>query len=125
MLRSRRKTRLSVEPLERRDTPAGGVLASVTAGVLTVTGDDYGNILVIQRRGDSFSIYGTDTLINGSTDPFIAGELVHTLKVTTNGGADHVSIDPEFDFIQSGPSLFDLGDGSNTLKLVTTGELST
>src|SRR5829696_7408770 len=103
MVRTRRRSRLSVEPLERRDTPAGGITAVAAGGVLTVTGDDWGNVFTFERRGDTLRIDGTDTLINGSAAPFLTTEPVNSIKVTTLGGADSVSIATDADFVLAGP----------------------
>src|SRR5262245_30479264 len=107
------RTRLSVEPLETREVPAGAVTASVAAGVLTITGDDFDNKFAIQRLNDAVQIIGTETLVNGNPETVRIDGPVNSIKVTTFGGGDQVSIFPDSDFVLSGFSSFDLGDGGN------------
>ena len=123
MFRSQRKSHLSIELLESRENPAGAITASVANGTLTITGDDYDNIFAISRNETGLQIFGTDTLINGLASPATFGAVVNSIKVTTLGGADDVSIAPNGDFSLAGSATFDLGDGSNKLTLVTTGHL--
>jgi hypothetical protein len=118
------RARLSVEPLEAREVPAGAVTASVAAGVLTITGDDFDNKFTIQRQDDAIEIIGTETLVNENPESVRIAGPINSIKVTTFGGADQVSISDLSDFVLPGFAQFDLGDGSNTLKLVTTGQLS-
>lgn len=118
------RTRLSIESLESRETPAGAITTTFAAGTLTITGDDYSNIFSIQRSGSDVLLTGTDTLVDGSSDSVRMAHAVHSIKVIALGGADDISIDATSDFVLTGPAAFDLGDGANKLFLVTTGELS-
>ena len=124
MYRSTRKTRLCVESLENRENPAGEITATVSGSVLTITGDDLDNIFSIHLTDKFVEITGTDTIVNGSNETVRMGSVVNSIKVLTYGGSDNVSIHGTEEFLLVGSATFDLGDGSNTLKLVTTGQLS-
>jgi hypothetical protein len=123
MFRIRRNPLLGVEFLESRETPAGAITATVSAGLLTITGDDYGNIFSLEREDSAVTITGADTLVNGSSESVRIAGAIHSIKVLAYGGADDISISDSADFILGGSALFDLGDGNNKLKLVTTDEL--
>jgi len=124
-----RHPRLVVEFLERRDTPAGTVTASVAGGVLTLTGDDLDNSIGIQQTGPgAFTVQGfSNTTIQGG--PTFTG--VTAIAADLADGNDVVSLfstidsdgDGEPDFILPGAVTIDGGDGSNSVGLTATGEI--
>jgi hypothetical protein len=117
-----RRSRLSVEPLEGRVVPAGTVLASLSPlGVLTITGDDNDNGVTLKVTGTDIAITPDGTTTLTSTVP--ATGVVKSINVNLKGGADTLAIDGTAPFQVPGPVTIALGDGDNTLDLVTTGQI--
>jgi hypothetical protein len=123
-----RHRRLLVESLERRDTPAGTVTASVVGGVLTLTGDDLDNSIEVQQTGPgAFTVSGVNTTIQGG--PTFTG--VTSISADLADGNDIVSLfssvdldtDGSADFILPGAVSINAGDGSNTLGLTAPGAI--
>jgi hypothetical protein len=123
-----RHRRLLVESLERRDTPAGAVTASVVGGVLTLTGDDLDNSIEVQQTGPgAFTVSGINTTIQGG--PTFTG--VASISANLADGNDIVSLfssvdldtDGSADFILPGAVSINGGDGSNTLGLTAPGAI--
>jgi hypothetical protein len=98
----------------------GTVTATFAGGVLTLTGDDASNIIQLAQVGTDITITGTGTTIGGG--PTFTG--VTSIKTAMKGGDDVVTINQLTPFSLTGASTFDLGDGSNTLSLITAGLLS-
>src|SRR5262245_44140934 len=99
--RTRNAIRPSLESLEARDTPAGTVTATMTAGRLTVTGDAADNTLLITMGWDdrlTISGNGSGTVVRLNGGP--AGEevtlptpLTGAVNIALDDGADMVTID--------------------------------
>lgn len=119
-----RQSRLEIVSLESRDTPAGAITATVSAGALTIIGDDHANKFTLERHGSYVLITGHDTLVNGSAESVRLESVVNSIKATTYGGGDEITIPNALDFVLPGAAWFDLGDGNNKLLMTTAGELS-
>jgi hypothetical protein len=118
-----RRSLLSLESLEGREVPAGTVTAFVTPlGVLTILGDDNANGVSIAMSAAGIATLTPDatTTING---PAVVPGTVKSIKADFKGGDDTVSIHPTDGFKVTGTTAITLGDGNNTLDLVTTGVL--
>lgn len=112
-----RRPRLALNPLERRDTPAGSVAAAFSGGVLTLYGDAADNTIQIGATNDGT---GADVVLSGDDTQITGGsefEGVRSIRVFLRGGDDAVSADPAAPFVLAGSALFDLGDGNNSLDL--------
>jgi hypothetical protein len=127
--RFRSRARLSVQPLEGRDVPNGTITASLSpTGVLTLTGDDNDNDVVLTETGANLNLTSTGgTQFTGPTSFALAS--VKSIKANLLGGVDSLSIDPAADFTVPGPVSISLGDGGNVatpdaLNLVTTGKIT-
>jgi hypothetical protein len=124
-----RSRRLALEPLDGRIVPNGTVVASLsTSGLLTLTGDDDDNVIQdLQVSAGSVTITpDVNTQINtaGTGTPVTLTGTVKSIKANLGGGADSLSIDGASDFSIPGPVALTLGDGDNTLNLVTTGKIT-
>jgi hypothetical protein len=123
-----RRRRLALEPLDGRIVPNGTVVASLSAGVLTLTGDADENVIqdLLVTAGGVTITPDANTQINtaatGTAVPLTGP--VTSIKVDLGGGADSLSIDGTSPFSVSGPVSLILGDGNNTLNLVTTGKIT-
>jgi len=117
-----RRVRLAVQPLESRVVLDGGISASLIGGVLTLTGDEQDNDVQIKVDGTGATLSSTNgtqfTLTTPLTGP------VTSIKADLKGGADALSINPNLGFAVTGPVAIKLGDGNNTLDLVTSGTLT-
>ena len=130
MLRTRRplpRPRLTVEPLEGRDVPAGNVTATLAGGVLTLTGDDQANVISTLTLTAGHAIIAPDagTSINGKP-PGTTEDLPATAtKLTARllGGNDSLTIEGNAEFVLTQGASFDLGEGDDTLTLSTTGKV--
>ena len=132
MPRFRSTARLGLQSLEGRDVPAGKItVPPISAtGLLTITGDDDGNVLQIHVQAGSVVLSSADgTLINNSPNPVTINGVVKSIKADFKGGNDDVSIKPDApiasdaNFVLSGPVTFALGSGDNVLNLITTGRI--
>lgn len=125
--RKARSRRLSVEPLEGRVVPAGTVVASLSPlGVLTITGDDDDNGITLKVTGTDVTLTpdaGTAVGTSAPGDAVTIPGVVKSIKADLKGGADVVAIDGTAPFQLAGPVTISLGDGANTLDLVTTGKI--
>ena len=120
------RARLGVELLEARETPAGALTASVAAGVLTINGDDDNNVFTLKVTASDVTITpDAATSVNGEAagTAVIIAKSVTGLKVSLRGGNDSFSIDNAADFKLSGAANIDMGDGNNTVNLITSGQL--
>jgi hypothetical protein len=117
-----RRVRLAVQPLESRVVLDGTITASLIGGVLSLTGEDLDNDVQIKVDGTGATLTSTNgtqfTLVTPLTGP------VTSIKADLKGGADNFSIDPTSNFAVPGPVAIKLGDGNNTLDLVTSGTLT-
>jgi hypothetical protein len=122
-VRSRRSV-LSLQPLEGRLTPAGNIVASVSPlGLLLMTGDVDANDVTLTVTPTNVTLTGNaGTTVNGSATPAVLG-LVKSIKTDLKGGNDTLSIDGTASFSVAGAVAITLGDGDNTLNLVTTGKI--
>jgi len=101
MLRNRHSIRPSLESLESRDTPAGTVTATFTAGRLTVTGDAADNTLLVTLGWDdllTISGDGTGTAIRLNGGPALdavtlPAPLTGAVTINLGDGKDLVTID--------------------------------
>jgi hypothetical protein len=121
--RSRRSV-LSLQCLEGREVPAGNVTAVVSPlGVLTITGDDDANDITVNVTLTGATITpNAGTTVNGGAGAATLGAF-KSIKADLKGGNDVFSIDPAAGFKVTGPTSIALGDGDNTLNLVTTGKI--
>ncbi|HEX3151094.1 MAG TPA: hypothetical protein VHR66_23645 [Gemmataceae bacterium] len=118
----RRRRRLTLESLERRDNPTGTVNAAMSGTILTLNGDDADNSVQVQQTGSgAFTVTGTGTTITGG--PNFTG----VTGITANFGAgnDSVQITSNVDLDGNGPTdlvlagavTVNVGDGNNTLSI--------
>ncbi|MHC4713249.1 MAG: autotransporter outer membrane beta-barrel domain-containing protein [Planctomycetota bacterium] len=111
-----RSRRLTLEELEERIAPAGGISAAVRGGSLFVTGDELGNDIEIDQDGlpaDQYRITsGSDpTLINGEAGPLIFEGVFKDVKIKLGDGDDALVMDCD----EIGRNLMvDGGNGNNT-----------
>src|SRR5262249_4682449 len=117
--------RLRFEPLEGRAVPTGNVTASLIGGRLTITGDDQDNALTLLVTATEATVASADgtTTVNGQAAVTLPGAAT-SLSANLHGGDDTLAIDPNSDFVLTGAAAINLGDGTNTLNLTTTGRLS-
>jgi hypothetical protein len=117
------RPRLAVQPLEGRLVPNGTIVATLSpAGLLTLIGDDDANGVSIKVGASVTLTQLGGTTINATGVP--AGIAVKSIKADLKGGDDTLTIDGATDFNVSGPAAITLGDGNNTLTLVTTGKIT-
>jgi large repetitive protein len=121
-----RHTRPRLELLENREVPAGVIQAAISAGVLTLTGDDDNNDVTIWVSAADVTVTpDATTVVNGRP----AGEVViipgaaNSLRASLKGGNDSLAIDAVADFVLPGGAKVDLGDGDNTLNWTTDGKI--
>src|SRR3954471_1240854 len=129
---ARFRRRLTIEPLEAREVPAGIIQASLVNGTLTLTGDDLANTVSIQiNTGVAPTVVLTPDTGPGATaiddvndpaivppgDPATMPGVVTAIKVDLRGGDDSISSDGSKDFVLPGGALVQLGDGNNTFNL--------
>jgi hypothetical protein len=101
----------------------GSIAATLVAGVLTLTGDDFDNDVQISLTGTGGTLTSANgTAFTGQALPFTGA--VTSIKVDLKGGADHLSIDSTNPFAVTGTVAIKLGDGNNALDLVTAGALT-
>lgn len=117
-IRSARRPRLTVDALERRDTPAGSVTAVYSGGVLALIGDVGANHVQISAVPDGS---GSDVVVTGIDGTQIFGQTefegVRAIRANLKGGDDILSADPAAPFALGGALSVDLGDGNNALDL--------
>jgi hypothetical protein len=117
------RTQLTLQTLEDREVPAGLINASLSpTGVLTITGDDAGNGVMLKLTATDVTLDpDATTSVNGQgndVNVVLAGT-VTSIKADLKGGNDDVSIDPLSSFQMTGAASFTLGDGNNNLNLTT------
>jgi len=118
--------RLRLERLEAREVPAGQIQAALTAGVLTLTGDDDSNVVTLKVTSTDVTLTPDGaTAINGQAagTPVTLTGAATTLKAALKSGADSLAIDAAADVILPGGAKVDLGDGDNTLNFTTDGKI--
>ena len=123
-----RRARLALQPLETRDTPNGTVFASVTGGILTLTGDDLDNSIGVEQTGPgSFTVSGVNTTIQGGPNFTGVTGIVANLADGNDVAALYGSVDQDLDglmdFILPGSVTFNAGDGSNVFGLTGSGKI--
>lgn len=121
--RTARRPSLNVQSLEGREVPAGMLTASLTAGVLSVTGTDQAEVVTVK-------VTGTDVVLTPNASTVINGQMAGTavtlpgaatsMKVDLKGGDDTFKIDAMSDFVLAKGANINLGHGDNTLSLATT-----
>jgi hypothetical protein len=127
--------RLFVEYLENRSVLAGNVLAQMVDSTLFISGDEFdNNVAVVSTGGDSVTVQGFQTAINGDTvtttfsgvarieivggdgDDLIQAVLgsaatIGEIRIDTEAGRDAVSL-----FTSSGADvIIDTGDGADVV----------
>lgn len=96
LIRRNRSARLGlhVEALERREVLAalgGNVAAQLVGSTLLLTGDSFGNQLVVASvAGGKIAVIGNDTTVNGSVEPFVTNKPVVSIIANLNGGDDGI-----------------------------------
>jgi hypothetical protein len=128
MTRARCSIRPSLECLEVRDTPAGTVIATLTGGQLTLTGDAAANVVLITQEPDdrltiSDNGSGTQFLLNGGPAKdavTLPVSVPGVVTISLGGGADELIIDgielPGSLWINGGNGAGD-GPAGNTVRL--------
>jgi fibronectin-binding autotransporter adhesin len=126
-----RRARLSVQPLEGRDTPDGTIAAVLSGtGVLTLTGDDFANDVQIRIDTTVPNVTLTSTAGTTITAPTGSGAsvtlpgVVKSIKANLLGGADDLSIDPAAAFNVPGLVTLGMGDGDNVVNLSTSAAIT-
>jgi hypothetical protein len=121
------RTRLALESLEGRSVPAGNIAAAISpTGVLSLVGDDQANTVTILVTGLNVVVTpDASTNVNsaGAGNAVTLTGIAKSLATDLKGGDDSLSIDGASDFVLTGSAAIQLGGGSNTLNLVTTGQL--
>lgn len=121
-----RTTRLTLEALEGREVPAGNITATVTGGRLVLTGDDEANTVEILVT--AFAVVLTPdntTRINaGAAGATAVLGTATALRASMGNGNDLVYTHFGEDFSLPRGATFDLGEGNDTLRLITDGKLS-
>jgi hypothetical protein len=92
--------RLTIENLENRQLLAGDVMVDVSRGNLVIVGDEADNQLHIssgQSPGEYMIVGlpgpdGTETTINGQTEPLVVNDAFRSVRVATGDGNDVVDI---------------------------------
>ena len=113
---------LFAEPLEKRQMLAGDVTASVSGGVLTITGDNVSNNIAISAGANAGEVVvsgatttGTDegnTLVNGQADAVTFTGVTDDIVVQMNEGFDKVVVT---DLDIAGDFRATLGAGNDSL----------
>lgn len=121
---SPRRPILNVQQLEQRENPAGNLTASVSGGVLTLTGTDQAETFtIVQNLGNTLTITGTGgTTINTGTDPITTAPAT-AIRMRLLGGDDTVTLDPSAQLDMNGTVTIDGGNGNNTVNWFTTSSL--
>src|SRR5437764_219438 len=93
-----RRRFLAVERLERREVLAGNVAVVIRGGNLFINGDGASNEISISRSGpSSITITGTDTTVNGSSDPVTLNRFTKNMTVNMGSGDDVVHFETTSD----------------------------
>ncbi len=121
-LRREADIRLGYEQLEERYALAGDVLAVVSGGNLSLTGDELANHVVIDQSGLAAGQYrvssGSDpTTINGQAGPLLLSGVTGKVRLKMKGGNDSVEIRN----VSAARDLrLDGGDGDNSFTIEQT-----
>lgn len=120
---------LSIECLDERVMPTGLITASLSpSGLLSLVGDDLDNVLTKITVTGANVVLTPDgaTGINSANpgDPVTLPGSVKSIKADFHGGSDAIAIDPAADFVMSGTASITLGDGNNSLDMVTTQKIA-
>jgi copper(I)-binding protein len=112
--------RLNMETLENRSMLAGNVIAKVTSGNLTITGDNQANLIEITAdSAGKFTIKGTtnsNTTINGKANDSFT--VTGNVTITMAGGADKVVLGTSSADTKIPKSLsINLNSGADTLTM--------
>ena len=93
-MRFRNFTRLEVERLESRWTPAGNVTASVVGDTVFIVGDPFDNRIVVQAGPNRVTVFGgTQTTVNQQASPAIFNfDSAPKVVIETAQGDDFVSL---------------------------------
>ena len=122
---------LELEYLEERIAPAGNIIAVVSGGNLTVTGDAEANDFTIDDDGlgaNQLRITPTNgTTINGGTDPMVVSGIAGGIRTNLGDGVDSVvfdgiSVAKDVQMSDADKSEFlDVSVGRNITVIYTTG----
>ena len=86
-------SQLSYDLLEQKQLLAGDVGVSIRAGNLIVTGDNLANtVSITSDDSGTATVQGTDTLVNGSENPFVFNGSIKNVFLRMANGNDQVSI---------------------------------
>ena len=121
-----RTPRLRLQPLEDRCTPAGVVRATLAGGVLSLSGDDAPNTVAVGFADGTVTLTPDATTAINAAEPGEAVTLTgqaRSLRAVLRGGVDTLTFDPAADVVLPDGASFNLGDGENTLSLVTAGRV--
>jgi hypothetical protein len=117
-------SRLSFERLEDRSMLNGTVIASVTGGLLTLTGDSSNNALSVHQVGSSngganIQILGSATKIanavSGKTGYSFTFKGITDITVNLNGGNDTLAV---YSTAVTGGIAINMGAGNDALSMV-------
>ena len=105
---------------------AGTVTASLTGGVLALTGDDLPNVLTVKVEAAQVTLTpdATTDVGNGAGNPRVLPGAAKSIKAVLKGGNDSITLDGAANCLLTGSASFDLGYGDNVLNLSTTGKIS-
>ena len=76
------------ETLEDRQLMTGGLNASLSSGVLHITGTSSADVFDLRRSSDQISLQGTQISVNGVMQNQIPASTVKLIEVNGQGGAD-------------------------------------
>lgn len=125
-----RGSRLRVEALEDRATPAGNLTATVVGDVLTLTGDQFANQIQVRITKESAPSTASTVLVTGQGATTVDGQAsksfagIRSARVNLRDGNDVLVADPAGDLDLARSLTVDLGGGDNTLTLAPGGKLS-
>lgn len=114
-MKTLRRKKLRLEPLEVRTVMTGNVTAVVQGGVLVVTGDTEDNgIVITQTETGSYLVSGDETTTVNGSESFESTSTVRSFKINMKDGDDSVTIQ-DLDVRQF--LTLDGGNGNDTLAL--------
>jgi len=109
------KARLGIERLEARGTPAGNVTATVSGGVLFLTGDGADNQFGLQQNASGdVVVYGLNgTSVNGQPAVFVGRGVPNAVVAELRAGNDYFEVLG----LAAGGVFIDSGNGSDSIAL--------
>jgi hypothetical protein len=114
-MKTLRRKKLRLEPLEVRTVMTGNVTAVVQGGVLVVTGDTEDNgIVITQTEAGNYLVEGDETTTINGGGSFESTSTVRSFKINMKDGNDSVAVQ-NLDLRQF--LVLDGGAGNDTLSL--------